>query len=429
MVRARGAPALSSRVDRWIPAAHAKRAPGAALRRAAFPDCDIWLLLTTAALCSVGLIMVYVSSEGFAYTWDNGNPAYYFEHQLVWVLLGIAALVFCLRMDYHNWRSLAPWLAGGSVFLLVAVLVPHIGVEIQGARRWIGAGPIQIQPSVIAQFMIVVYGAVWLEQHRRSMGDFREGVWPYAWRIGVVAGLVILEKDLGSTMVVAVLGLGLLVLAGARLRYLGMLGAAGLLLGALMIKAEPYRVARLLAYLNPFAHPLGTGYQAVQALYAFGAGGLFGTGFASPVPTAQALPEAQNDFIFAVIGQDMGLIGTLAVLALFALFAWRGYKIARQAPDHLGMLLASGATIWIVGQALINIGGVTDSIPSTGVPLTFISYGGSSMALSLAATGILLNISARRRRSGSAHARADHRRRDGRTLHPGRGRGGGAAFD
>ncbi len=409
---------MSTRVGRWIPVAEARRSSPQSRARFHVPDCDIWLLLTAAALCGLGLIMVYVSSEGFAYTYDNGNPAYYFERQLVWVFLGVAALVFCLRMDYHSWRAIGPWLAGVSVMLLVAVLVPHIGVEIQGARRWIGAGPIEIQPSVIAQFMIVVEGAVWLDRHRRLMADARQGVWPYAWRIGLIAVLVVAEKDLGSTMVVAVLGLGLLVLAGVRLRYLGALAAAGGLLGALLIKTEPYRVARLLAYLNPFAHPLGTGYQAVQALYAFGAGGLFGTGFGSAVPASQSLPEAQNDFIFAVIGQDMGLIGPLAVLGLFGIFAWRGYKIAKGAPDQLGVLLAGGATIWIVGQALINIGGVTDTIPSTGVPLTFISYGGSSMALSLAATGILLNISARRRRTGGANARADHGRRDGRPLHP-----------
>jgi cell division protein FtsW len=181
-------------------------------------------------------------------------------------------------------------------------------------------------------------------------------------------------------------------------------------------------MARLLAYLNPFAHPLGSGFQAVQALYAFGSGGIFGTGFGSAVPSSQLLPEAQNDFIFAIIGQDLGLIGSLAVLLLFGLFAWRGYQIARNAPDYLGVLLAGGATIWIVGQALINIGGVTDTIPSTGVPLTFISYGGSSMALSLAAVGILLNISARRRRAGAANARADNGGRNGGALHPRGGR-------
>jgi len=405
-----------ARVERWIPASRPHR-EGRALSWARLPDLDIWLLLTTAVLCAVGLIMVFVASAGVAYT-DYGNPAYFFERQLVWLLLGALGLVICLRLDYHRWRQLGPWLAAGSVFLLVAVLVPHIGVEVQGARRWIGAGSVEIQPSVIAQFMVVVFGAVWLDQHRRSITDLHQGVIPYAWRIGVVAGLVILEKDLGSTMVVAMVGLGLLVLAGTKLRYLAGLGVLGVLAGGMLIAAEPYRVARLLAYLNPFAHPLGSGFQSVQALYAFGAGGVFGTGFSSPVPSAQLLPEAQNDFIFAVIGQDLGLLGTLAVLALFGLFAWRGYQVARHAPDHLGALLAGGVTIWIVGQALINIGGVTDTIPSTGVPLTFISYGGSSMALSLAATGILLNISARRRRAGSANARADNGRRNRGSLHP-----------
>ncbi|HVB13851.1 MAG TPA: putative peptidoglycan glycosyltransferase FtsW [Candidatus Dormibacteraeota bacterium] len=417
---------MIARVERWIPAASTHRGGGARARESRLPDCDVWLLLVTTALCGLGLVMVYVASEGFAYTWYNGNAAYFFEHQVVWLALGTSALVVCLRMDYHHWRTFGPWLGALSVFLLVAVLVPHIGIQVLGARRWIGAGPIQIQPSVIAQFMIVVEGAVWLDQHRRVMGDLHQGVLPYAWRIGVLAILVVAEKDLGSTMVLTLLGLGLLVLAGVRTRYLAALVGLGAVFGALLIKAEPYRVARLLAYLNPFAHPQTTGFQAVQALYAFGSGGLFGTGFSSPVPTSQSLPEAQNDFIFAVIGQDLGLLGTLAVLALFGAFAWRGYKIARNAPDHLGVLLAGGATIWIVGQALINIGGVTDTIPSTGVPLTFISYGGSSMALSLAATGILLNISARRRRTGGSNARSDHGRRDGRPLHSGVGRRRGA---
>jgi cell division protein FtsW len=410
-----------ARVGRWIPASHSDQRQGSVLSVFKMPACDIWLLLFTTALCGFGLIMVYVASAATAYT-DYGNPAYYFERQLLWMALGVVAMVACIRMDYHSWRSIGPWMAAICVVLLVAVLLPHIGVEIQGARRWIGAGPVEIQPSVVAQFMVMVEGAVWLEQHRRKIGDLQQGVYPYAWRIAVLVFLVLLEKDLGSAMVLAVLGLGLLVLAGVKLRYFVGLGALGLLAGVVLIKAEPYRMARLLAYLNPFAHPLGSGFQAVQALYAFGSGGLFGTGFGSAVPSSQLLPEAQNDFIFAIIGQDLGLIGSLAVLLLFGLFAWRGYQIARNAPDYLGVLLAGGATIWIVGQALINIGGVTDTIPSTGVPLTFISYGGSSMALSLAAVGILLNISARRRRAGAANARADNGGRNGGALHPRGGR-------
>ncbi len=416
---------MIARVERWIPVAHARpRSRRGLVGR--LPEVDVWLVLITAALCALGLIMVYVASAGSAFN-TYGNPAFFFERQALWLALGVGGLIFCYRLDYHHWRRLAPYLTAFGMVLLLAVLVPHIGKEVQGARRWIDAGPIQIQPSVIAQFMVLVGGAVWLDSHRRQVGDLHKGVIPYAWRIAVVGGLVILEKDLGSTLVVGVIGLGMLVLAGARLRYLLAAAVTGLGLGALLIAAEPYRVARLLAYLHPFAHAQTSGYQAVQALYALGAGGLFGTGFSSPVPPAQWLPESQNDFIFAVVGQDLGLVGTLLVLLLFGLFCWRGIRIARSAPDHLGVLLAGGATIWIVGQALINIGGVTDTIPSTGVPLTFISYGGSSLALSLAATGILLNISARRRRAGEANARADNGRGDRWPLHARDGGGRGAA--
>ncbi len=419
---------MSARVERWIPVAHARAAGRRRGWLGRMPNLDLGLTLVTAALCALGLIMVFVASAPSAYA-DYGNPAFFFERQALWLALGVGGLVFCYKLDYHEWRRLAPYLTALSMLLLVAVLVPHIGKEVQGARRWIGAGPIQIQPSVIAQFMVLVSGAVWLDRRRRQIGSLSQGIRPYALQVGAVGALIILEKDLGSTLVVGVLALGLLVLAGARLRHLLAAGVAGLGLGGLLILAEPYRVARLLAYLHPFAHAESSGYQAVQALYALGAGGVFGTGFSSPVPPAQWLPESQNDFIFAVIGQDLGLIGTLLVLLLFGLFCWRGLKIARSAPDRLGMLLAGGVTIWIVGQALINVGGVTDTIPSTGVPLTFISYGGSSLALSLAATGILLNISARRRRAGEANARSDHRRRDRWPLHSGDGGGRGAAVD
>lgn len=419
---------MIARVERWIPVAHARPRGGRRGLLGRLPEVDTGLVLVTAALCALGLIMVYVASAPSAFN-AYGNPAYFFERQALWLGLGTAGLVVCYRLDYHRWRRLAPYLTALGMVLLVAVLVPHIGREVQGARRWIGFGAVQVQPSVIAQFMVLVSGAVWLEQHRRRLGHLRQGVMPYAIRIVVVGALVIMEKDLGSTLVVGILALGLLVIAGARLRYLLVAGGVGLLLGGLLIAAEPYRIARLLAYLHPFAHPQTTGYQAVQALYALGAGGLFGTGFSSPVPPAQWLPESQNDFIFAVVGQDLGLLGMLVVLILFGLFCWRGLSIARSAPDHLGSLLAGGVTIWIVGQALINIGGVTDTIPSTGVPLTFISYGGSSLALSLAATGILLNISARRRRAGDANARADNGGRDRWSLHARGGGRGGAEGD
>lgn len=418
---------MIAHVERWLPVGQSGRT-GARAHRLPLPELDVWLLLIVLALCGLGLIMVYSASQALAYT-DYGNSAYFFERQLLFMGLGLVAMAIFAKIDYHRWVRLAPLLTVVTLVLLVAVLLPHIGVEVQGARRWIKLGPLDLQPSVLAQFMVVVSGAVWLDRLGPRVTDLREGVVSYGWKILVVALLVVMEKDLGSTVVLTVVALGLLWLAGVRLRHLLGVAAACLLGGLLLIRAEPYRLARVLSYLNPFAHRLGTGFQAVQALYSLGVGGLFGTGLNTAVSPSQLLPEAHTDFIFAIIGEDLGLVGMLLVLALFLGLAWRGIRAARNAPDRLGVLLAGGITIWIVGQALINIGGVTDTIPSTGVPLTFISYGGSSLALSLAATGILLNISARQRRVGTGNARANHRGRNGRPLHPGYRGGGGASAD
>ncbi|HEY6537547.1 MAG TPA: putative lipid II flippase FtsW [Candidatus Dormibacteraeota bacterium] len=415
---------MIAHVERWLPAGRSDRA-SSGLSHLPLPELDVWLLLLTLALCGLGLIMVYSASQALAYT-DYGNPAYFFERQLLWLGLGLVALVVCAKIDYHRWVQLAPLLTAVTAVLLVAVLVPHIGVEVQGARRWIRVGPMDLQPSVLAQFLVVVGGAVWLDRLGSRIVDLRQGVLNYSWKIAVVALLVVMEKDLGSAVVLVVTAFGLLWLAGIRLRHLLGVVGVGLVAGLLLVRAEPYRTARLLDYLNPFAHKLGSGFQAVQALYSLGSGGIFGTGLNGAVSPSQLLPEAHTDFIFAIIGEELGLVGAILVLLLFLGFAWRGVRAARNAPDRLGVLLAGGVTIWIVGQALINIGGVTDTIPSTGVPLTFISFGGSSLALSLAATGVLLNVSARQRRVGIGNARANHRGRDGRSLHPSHRGGGGA---
>jgi cell division protein FtsW len=418
---------MIAHVERWLPAGQRGRT-GARAHRLPLPELDVWLLLIVLGLCGLGLIMVYSASQALAYT-DYGNSAYFFERQLLFMGFGLVAMTICAKIDYHRWVRLAPLLTVVTLVLLVAVLLPHVGVEVQGARRWIQLGPFDLQPSVLAQFTVAISGAVWLDRLGPRVTDLREGLFSYGWKILVVALLVVMEKDLGSTVVLAVVALGLLWLAGVRIRHLVGAAAACLLGGLLLVRAEPYRTARILSYLNPFAHRLGTGFQAVQALYSLGVGGLFGTGLNTAVSPSQLLPEAHTDFIFAIIGEDLGLVGMLVVLALFLGLAWRGIRAARNAPDRLGVLLAGGITIWIVGQALINIGGVTDTIPSTGVPLTFISYGGSSLALSLAATGILLNISARQRRVGTGNARANHRGRNGRPLHPGHRGGGGASTD
>ncbi len=415
-------------VDRWVQSVPRARVPDPARLQALAAEIavDPWLVLITVTLCAFGLVMVYAASAPLAAA-AYGNAELFFRQQVLWMVLGTIALVACARIDYHRWATYAGLVAAGMLLLLLAVLVPHIGVSVLGARRWIHLGPIDLQPSVVAQFGVLVVGATWLEGRRAQIGSLRNGVAPFLGRLVIVAGLVYEEKDLGSTMLVVMIGLVLLIAAGVRWRHLALVVAGGLAIGVFLIKAEPYRVQRYLAYLHPFAHPLGSGYQAVQALYALGSGGAVGLGFGQSLQRTQWLPEAHTDFIFAIVGEQLGLIGSLLVLALFVAFAVRGLQAARHAPDRLGLVLGSGVTVWVVGQALINIGGVTDSIPSTGVPLPFISYGGSALAVAMAATGILLNISAQaRRRQETARARRDRGWRDRWAHHAGPGGGGGA---
>jgi len=414
-------------VDRWLAVMPRARVPDTARLQALAAEVavDPWLVLLTATLCAFGLVMVYAASAPLAAA-AYGNAGLFFRQQLLWMGLGTVALVVCARIDYHRWARHAGLVAAVMLLLLLAVLVPHIGVSVLGARRWIHLGPVNLQPSVVAQFGVLIAGAAWLEERRRRLATLRDGVWPFMARLVPVAMLVYLEKDLGSTMLVVMIGLVLLIAAEVRWRHLALLLGCGLAVGVVMIRAEPYRVQRYLAYLHPFAHPLGSGYQAVQALYALGSGGVVGLGFGQSLQRTQWLPEAHTDFIFAIIGEQLGLIGSLLVIVLFVAFAVRGLQAARNAPDHLGLVLGSGVTVWLVGQALLNIGGVTDSIPSTGVPLPFISYGGSALAVSMAATGILLNISAQaRRRQETARARRDRGWRDRWPHHPGAGGGGG----
>ncbi len=422
---------IGGNLERWRPAV--RRLPGMepAGWRPGLPRvaADPWLILVVTTLCGLGLVMVYSASAALSYV-GYGTPSHFFVRQALYMVLGLAALLVCARMDYHSWAGRVRLLQAGIVICLLAVLVPHVGVQALGARRWIHAGPIDIQPSVIAQLVVIIAGAVWLDRCGPEIRSLTRGLLPFVFRLVAVSALVLLEKDLGSTLIVAMIGTGLLVIAGARIAHLVGLLALGLGAGVLLILAAPYRVARALAFLHPFAHPLGSGFQAVQALYALGTGGLTGVGLSDSLQRAQWVPEAHTDFIFAIIGEQLGLLGSLLVLGLFLALAWRGLRVARQAPDRLGTLLAGGITVWLVGQAFINIGGVTDTIPSTGVPLTFVSYGGSSLVLSLAATGILLNISARGRRLGATiGARRDHRGRDRRPLHTGDRGGRGPAGD
>jgi cell division protein FtsW len=262
--------------------------------------------------------------------------------------------------------------------------------------------------------------ASWLERRRERLHSVEEGVLPFLALLALITGLIMLERDLGTTLILAVIMLSQFLVAGSRKRHVLLLVAIVALAIAALIRMEPYRFHRIMAFLNPWADPLNSGFQSIQSILALGSGGIFGVGLGQSIQKYQWLPFAHTDFIFAIVGEETGLIGTSAVLALFALFTYRGYRIAMRAPDLFGSLLACGITTWITAQAVINIAAVTVTLPTTGIPLPFISYGGSSLAISLLAVGILMNIAAQGEKVGwIRHARVDLGRRYGWAPVPG----------
>lgn len=354
---------------------------------------DRWMLATVVALCAFGLVMVFSSSEVSGYL-EYGNASYYFQRQILWLVVGAVLGLLALGFDYHRLRALAPIGAVVVVALLVLVLVPHLGVVRNGARRWFAIGSINFQPAEAAKVVAVVYLARWLEKSSERVRSVRHGLVPFLALLAVLIGLVLLEKDLGTSAILAAIAVSMFLVAGARWRHLGAVLALAVGAMTVLIKLEPYRYSRMLTYLNPWADSLNTGFQGVQSVLALGSGGLFGVGLGNSIQKYQWLPEAHTDFIFAIIGEELGLVGTVAVLLLFCFLAYRGYRAALRAPDTFGLLLATGVTTWLIFQAFVNMAAVTLTLPTTGIPLPFISFGGSSLSVSLAAVGLLLNISA-----------------------------------
>ena len=389
---------------------------------------DGWLLTDIAALCAFGLVMVYSASEALGYLWfENAN--YFFERQLMGMALGVLTLVILARTDYHRFRRLTPALGLCMLALLVLVLVPHVGTQANGARRWFTIGPLSVQPSAIAILVAVLFFSRWLVDRAPAIRTLR-GVRDYGLLIGVLLALVLLERDLGSSIIIAGTALALLALGGVRKRHLLALLGIVMIGGYLLVTLVSYRSSRLTNFTHPCDDPLNTGFQACQALYALGSGGLSGVGLGNSVQKFQWLPEAHTDFIFAIIGEELGLVGTVSVVLAFTLLLWRGVRASLRAPDAYGALLAGGITAWIGIQAFVNIGAVTGVIPTTGIPLPFISYGGTSLAVTLAGVGILCNVSAQGRRQGVIlRAHVDRRRRDGGPSDAGARGGAGVAQD
>ena len=354
---------------------------------------DVYLAIATFALMVFGLIIVASASvvQSFEATGSNN---YYFIRQLIYAAVGISAWWLFSRIDYRIWRRYATILLGIAGVLLILVLIPGLGVESGGAKRWIDIGGLfTVQASEVLKFALMIYLAYWFEQRANRMNSFYGTFLPFILLLGVVFLLVMQQPDLGSATLVALLAGTMYLVAGANWAQLGIIFGIGVAGIAALIQAAPYRLRRLLTFLNPGADPLGAGYHINQALMAIGSGGLFGLGYGRSRQKYNFLPEAASDSVFAIIGEELGLLGTVALVATYAFIVYRGLTIARQAPDTFGRLLALGATCLIGYQAVLNMGAIVGMIPLTGVPLPFISLGGTSLVVVLAATGILLNIS------------------------------------
>jgi cell division protein FtsW len=363
------------------------RLPPARLRAPDYP-----LILTIVALLSFGLIMVYSASVVTAYT-TYGNQFYYLTRQAINAVVGLALMLILMRLDYHYLGALSlPGLVAAVASLLV-VLLPGVGNEVYGAQRWIRLFGFQFQPSEFAKLAFIIYMSHWFAEKREQVRDFVYGFLPFVLLLAIVTALLLKQPDMGTASVIAVTAISIYFTAGAHPLQLGALLAASALALVPLIRMAPYRMARVLAFLDPWERPLGNGYHVVQSLMALGAGGLTGVGLGVGRQKFLYLPFPHTDSIFAVIGEELGLAGTVGVLLLFVFFAYRGLRIAWYAPDLFGRLLASGVTCGIVFQALINVGVLTSSVPFTGITLPFISAGGSSLITTLASCGILLSIS------------------------------------
>jgi len=351
---------------------------------------DSWLLIIVLALLCIGIVMVYSASSFIAARY-YGDASYYLQRELMWVVLGIIAMLVTMRVDYRRWRRFS--LVGMLIILPLLVLVLKFGVNINGATRWITVGSFfSFQPSELTKLVLALFIADWLARKGNQVSSFLYGLAPFVILVGAVLGLVLLENDMGTAIIIAGFATAMFFAAGANIVQFLLAGACG---GLIFLREalNGYRYYRITGFLDPFKNITGINLQLYQSLLALGSGGWFGLGLGASRQKTGYLPLPYTDSIFAVLGEELGFIGCAAVILLFLSLAFRGFRLARRAPDVYGSLLATGITTWLVLQAMINIGATTGSIPYTGVPLPLISFGGSSLVVSMAAIGVLLNIS------------------------------------
>lgn len=371
-----------------------RSAKGTARKRAgAGSGTRTYYLMTfiTWILLGFGLVMILSASSVSSYT-QYGSSFLFFQRQVVWAVIGVAAMFAASRIDYHRWRGLGWIVLLATIAGLILVLHPAFGTRVGGSSRWLGFGNMRIQPSEVAKLALLLVAADVAVRKTGKMTTLRELVLPLGILVAIVSGLILLQPDLGTTLIVVAIVFVVVFVGGVPLPLIAGLGLIGGVGAIGMALTEGYRRARIFAFLNPFGDPLNSGYQAVQSLIALGSGGFFGVGLGGSRQKWLYVPNAHTDFIFAILGEELGLIGTMMVIALFVAFAYIGVRTARRAPDAFGRLVAIGVTTWIVGQAIVNMGAVTGLLPITGVPLPLVSFGGSALVVSLVGIGILANI-------------------------------------
>lgn len=357
---------------------------------------DTLLFAVVAALVGIGLVMIFSASSAVAYS-ETHDVAFYAKRQFMWLVVGLGCAYGGYRMDYQVLRRAAPYIAIGSILSLIAVLVPHVGHVVNGARRWVGVSFLSFQPSEFAKLSLVIFLAAKLSASGEKIKSLSKGLFPLCLIVFGMAVLVLKEPDMGTASLLIMIAFSMFFAAGARVPHLVAIAIATLPPAAVTVILNPYQRARIFAFLDPWKDAQNTGFHIVQSLLALGSGGLLGVGLGASRAKFFYLPEQYTDFIFSVIGEELGWVGTASVVALFLIFGYRCVKIALSAPDRFGFFLVVGCMASIVIQAFVNIGVVTSSWPVTGVPLPFISFGGSSLIVNLVAVALIMNVGRHRR--------------------------------
>jgi cell division protein FtsW len=363
-------------------------------------------ILYTATLCLIaaGAVMVYSSSSAESLLQGSGDSSYFLKRYVIYAAIGLVAMHFLSRRGLGFVRSITPLLLVGSFGLCIAAMLPGIGVTVNGATRWIGAGPVQFQPSELLKVALVLYGAQLLGSRPNRIRTLGGLCKPFLLVVGAACLLLLKQPDMGTALVICFATFCLLLASGARMRHIGIIVGTLVLLVTILAIAEPYRRARLLSFMDPWSVASGDGFQSVQAMIAMGSGGIFGRGLGESVQKIFYLPEAHTDMILAVVGEELGVVGVSALAALYGMIGYAGFRAAKAARDRYAKLLAAGVTSLILAQAVLNFFAVMGLAPLTGVPLPFVSYGNSNLIVLLGAMGLLLGVAAR---SGQASQVSD----------------------